>query len=268
MTLRTGHGNGRGKPRIEVMPADELPKGVPADADPSSPDDFDDRGKFAPGNAIASKGGRARAGRTRLAHQLGLSRLTEDAALAPYRGAADAFRRAQCSELAATVGGGMCGPGPSSIVASAALQLAMSRYLSDQGQATGDPKLLLSASRLANESRQNLLAAHELCAREAVAREVKPNGRPIPSTVAHGTRGARAMTDQEKVLAALGRYPGTRLEGVQIMAAVREPGPVIRALCGAGLVEVRLPAGPLGPARCYLTSAGWDAVRDGGLARR
>ena len=91
--------------------------------------------------------------------------------MAPYRGAADAFRRAQCGELAATVGGGMCGPGPSSIVASAALQLAMSRYLSDRGQATGDPKLLLSASRLADASRQNLLAAHELCAREAISRE-------------------------------------------------------------------------------------------------
>ena len=178
MTWRNGHGNGRGKPRIEVMPADELPKGVPSDADPVSPSDFDDHGKFAPGNAIASKGGRARAGRTRLAHQLGLTKLTEDAALAPYRGAADAFRRAQCSELAATVGGGVCGPGPSSIVASAALQLAMSRYLSDQGQATGDPKLLLSASKLSNDSRLNLMAAHELCAREALAREANRKADP------------------------------------------------------------------------------------------
>lgn len=30
MTLRAGHGRGRGVPRVEVMPADELPSATPA----------------------------------------------------------------------------------------------------------------------------------------------------------------------------------------------------------------------------------------------
>jgi hypothetical protein len=68
------------------------------------------------------------------------------------------------------VGGGVCGPAPSSLVASAALQLAWSRYLSDRAATDGDPELALKASRLAEASRQSLLAAHELAAKEALAR--------------------------------------------------------------------------------------------------
>jgi hypothetical protein len=67
-------------------------------------------------------------------------------------------------------------------VASAALQLAWSRYFSDQAALTGDPDLALTASRLADASRQNLLAAHELCAREADARK-RVNG-PVDPMVA------------------------------------------------------------------------------------
>jgi hypothetical protein len=74
------------------------------------------------------------------------------------------------AQLAATVGGGEVGPGPASVIASAALQLGASRWLSDQGAELGDARMLLDASRLADASRQNLLAAHELCAREAQAR--------------------------------------------------------------------------------------------------
>jgi hypothetical protein len=70
------------------------------------------------------------------------------------------------------------------MVASAALQLAWSRYLSDLSAASGDPELAVTASRLANDSRQNLLAAHELCAREAQARPrtpVDPLARFMPT---------------------------------------------------------------------------------------
>jgi hypothetical protein len=55
-------------------------------------------------------------------------------------------------------------------VSSAAIQLGASRYLSDLGAKTGDAKLLSQGSKLANDSRQNLLAAHELCARETESR--------------------------------------------------------------------------------------------------
>jgi hypothetical protein len=178
MALRTGHGNGAGSPRVEVLPPDELPLGVPTSAEHVSRGDFDARGKFAPGNRIASRGGRARAGKTRLAERLGMQRLPDDSAFAPYKRAAVSFRKAQCAALASSVGGGYCGPAPSSIVASAALQLAWSRFLNDQAAAKGDAEKALSASRLADASRQNLLAAIELCAREARSRPAAANDAP------------------------------------------------------------------------------------------
>lgn len=173
MALRTGHGKGKGVPRVEVLPVDELPVGVPVDARAESPQERGERGRFAPGNALARVGGQARKGKTRLADRLGLRKLVEGSEFAPYKASAVSFRRAQCAELARNVGGGYCGPGPSSFVASAALQLAWSRYLSDRAAESGDPELASLASKLANDSRQNLLAAHELCAREAKARPQK-----------------------------------------------------------------------------------------------
>lgn len=170
MALRNGHGNGAGVPRIEVLPPDELPAGQPAPARADSPNDRGERGLFAPGNTLARQGGKARAGKTRLADRLGLRALPDGAAFGPYKASAVSFRRAQCAALAAAVGGGYCGPAPSSFVASAALQLAWSRYLADLAAETGNGELAIQSSKLANDSRQNLLAAHELCAREAVAR--------------------------------------------------------------------------------------------------
>lgn len=170
MTLRKGHGRGAGMPRIEVLPADELPAGTPADARPESPTDRGVNGRFAPGNSLARAGGKATAGQSRLVARLGLASLPAGAAFAPYRKAAATFRRVQCAELARAVGGGVCGPGPSSVVASAALALAWSRFMSDQAAATGDPELAMRSARLGETSRQHLMAAHELCAREAAAR--------------------------------------------------------------------------------------------------
>jgi hypothetical protein len=170
MALRTGHGTGAGTPRVEVLPADELPAGVPDAARQESPTDRGEAGRFARGNRLARAGGKARAGKTRLADRLGLRQLPDGSAFATYKASAVSFRRAQCAALASSVGGGYCGPAPSSFVASAALQLAWSRYLSDVAAETGDGELAIQASRLANDSRQNLLAAHELCARESAGR--------------------------------------------------------------------------------------------------
>src|SRR5579859_6614330 len=112
MALRTGHGNGAGVPRVEVLPVDELPAGVPADARPESPSDRGESGRFAPGNTLARKGGHARAGKTRLADRLGLRQLPDGSAFAPYKASAVSFRRAQCAALAASVRSeGMHAPG-------------------------------------------------------------------------------------------------------------------------------------------------------------
>lgn len=188
MTLRSAHGNGSAAlVRAETLPVDELPEGVPAPSRHESPRDRGEAGRFAPGNTLARQGGQARAGKTRLADRLGLSSMPEGAAFKPYKAAAVSFRRAQCAELAKTVGGGICGPGPSSIVASAALALAWSRYFSDLAAASNDPELAMRAVRLGDSSRQALLTAFELCAREAEAR--KKGAAPVDPLAAFMRKG-------------------------------------------------------------------------------
>lgn len=169
MTWRRGHGNGAGQPRIEVLPVDELPKGVQASEQAESTRERDGAGRFRPGcRTSQSKGGRSRRESTALARRLGLDDVATDPTFEPYRRAARAFQRTQVRRLAQTVGGGQCGPAPASIIATASLQLAASRWAFDRGQ----PEL---GSKLGNDSRQNLLAAHELCARESQARPKQAN---------------------------------------------------------------------------------------------
>ena len=177
MALRAGHGAGRGVPRVEVLPCDELPVGVAAPTGPVAP--RDQSGRFLPGpgtRQVAARGGKAAGESKQLARLLGLAEVHEAHEWAPYARLAREWRDDHMATLAATVGGGEVGPGPASIVSSAALQLAASRYLSDKGAAEGDAKMLLDASRLADASRQNLLASHELVAKEAAAR---PKPDPI-----------------------------------------------------------------------------------------
>lgn len=171
MTLRTGHGRGKGVPRIEVLPADELPAGVPGPARPAAPRDA--AGRFLPGvgtTEAARAGGKARAESVQLARLLSLQELPDDHPRAPYMRMAREWRDNHMEQLASTIGGGEVGPGPASIVSSAALQLGASRWLSDLAMEQGDAKMMLEASRLANDSRQNLLAAFEHAARDAQAR--------------------------------------------------------------------------------------------------
>jgi hypothetical protein len=176
VALRSGHGTGKGVPRVEVLPPDELPHGVRGPSQVSARCERRPNGTFARGaRTVQSAGGRATRGTSRLTTRLGLSTLADGDAFVPYRRAAATFRRVQCAELARSVGGGQCGPGPSSVVASAALALAWSRYFSDLAASTGDAELAMRSARLGETSRQHLLAAHELCAREARARP-RPHG--------------------------------------------------------------------------------------------
>lgn len=165
MALRSGHGRGAGSPRIEVLPVDELPGGLAA-AKPQA--QALPRPPYGAGSAEAReagrRGGKRKAGTTALASGIGLAKAFRDPTFERYRRAAEAFAKLHVKHLAQSVGGGSCGPAPSSIIWSAGLQLAASRWAFE---VAGDPAL---GSRLANDSRQNLLAAHELCAREAVAR--------------------------------------------------------------------------------------------------
>lgn len=165
MTLRTGHGNGAGSPRVEVLPVDELPQGVQGEPLAEHRHERDAKGRFRPGARTAqSAGGATSRDITRLGRRLTLGKTLSDPRFEPYAKAATAFRKQHVTTLARNVGGGHCGAAPSSIVASAALQLAASRFAFE---VLGDFTL---GSRLADASRQNLLAAHELCAREAASR--------------------------------------------------------------------------------------------------
>lgn len=180
--MRTGHGQGAGRPHIEIV-ADELSRGIPEPARPAAARDAS--GKFIPSDgtrALARKGGKAKAESVQLQRLLSLAELPTDHAFAPYARLAREWRDDHMRQLAATVGGGEVGAGPASIVSSAALQLAGSRWLSDRGAELADPKLLLDASRLADASRQNLLAAHELAAREAASRPKQPSALALALT--------------------------------------------------------------------------------------
>jgi len=70
--------------------------------------------------------------------------------------------------------GGEISAGVGAMLESAAMALAASRYLHSKGAETGDADLLKRASALANDARQNELAAWELAAREAAARPRAP----------------------------------------------------------------------------------------------
>ena len=163
MTIQRSHG----ALRPAVSPADELPAPAPSQAEPVHRRNDGTLIGSASAKALGARGGRAKSQRARLVSALGLKELAADEAFAPYRDAGDDFVRAHLATLATS---GDIGPGPSSIVASAGLQLAASRFLSDRASLTGDADTFKLASQLANDSRQNLLAAYELATREAKAR--------------------------------------------------------------------------------------------------
>jgi hypothetical protein len=119
--------------------------------------------------ALGRLGGLAKAERDRrlaetprLVRSLGLRDVTS-VELGPYLADAEEFAEAECAQLAAMVGGGECPLAPSSMVASAALQLAGSRCAFARGD-------LVTGSRLADASRANLMSARDECARLAAAR--------------------------------------------------------------------------------------------------
>lgn len=60
---------------------------------------------------------------------LGLADLPDDHPYTPYARLAREWRDDHMAQLAATVAGGAAGPGPASVVSTAALQLGASRYL-------------------------------------------------------------------------------------------------------------------------------------------
>lgn len=177
---------------IEVLPADELPDGLPAPAGP--PGNRDELGRFSQGAAASEAGRRgaiAKQESQSLKRLMGLKEPPEDHWYRPYYKLSREWRDGHIAELAATVGGGRVGPGPASIVSTAALQLAAARHIFDTAMTAPGlteaqrADLILKASRLGDSSRQNILAAHELTVREAEARAkqqpISPNDALLQS---------------------------------------------------------------------------------------
>jgi len=194
MTYRTAHGKASGSgPRIEVLPIDELPSGMPAPAAQQPPPLPGERPTaFTPMQAgtertreLARRGAAARwdkeRKRVKILECLGLVDTPTDIGFHPYLIQAEEFALKEVERLAAEVGAGHCPINAASLVQSAALQLASSRYLF--ACAAQDDKKIALASKLADASRQNLLAAHELTVRTAQQR---------PST---GNATERALQD-------------------------------------------------------------------------
>ena len=188
----------QGRRRPQAPRSNELAAGVPASGEMPDAATAEalarvvrvDGGKVADSSSAAvlgRLGGLAKAERDRrlaetppLVRKLGLREVSAEAFL-PYLEDAETFAEAECARLAALVG---CGFAPSSMVQSAALQLAASRL----AFASGD---LVTGSRLADASRANLLSAHDKCAEEAEA-QAKARRKASPHdelTQAFGTPG-------------------------------------------------------------------------------
>ena len=158
MALRTGHGSGKGSPRIEVMPADELPSAIGSNAVETH---RGTHGHFGPNNPFgASK--RVRPGKLG-----GVD--TSDPRFRPFRNWARRYAGHRRAELAKAHGGEISA-GVGAIVESAALALGDSRFVQMLASETGDVDLFKRAADLGALARQHELAAWELAAREATAR--------------------------------------------------------------------------------------------------
>jgi hypothetical protein len=203
MALRTGHGRGRGVPRIEVLPPDELPPASPANAArvQRSTD-----GRFTVGNTVA-RSQRVRPGPTGL--------VGDEETKPAFRSFASWGRRYAShrrGELAAAHGGAISA-GVGALVESSGLALAASRYLHAEAAKTGDGETFKRAVALADSAKSAELAAWELASREGKAR---PPRNPHADLAA-----ALAAEDAERVA-----QRGTRhvVEGGQETGVHGAPG--------------------------------------------
>jgi hypothetical protein len=182
-----------------VAAPDELPAGLAATPEPVERRRDGRLASAEAARALGKRGGLARARRRADARAwgatVGLGRLLEmttEERLSPFVGEAEAWLKAQCEACARDVGGGQLSPGVVSILRTAAWERLYSAFLFDcatrssfawdaERDAKGELRalgprtdLVIVAGRLGDSSRQNLLAAHELAAREAQARPRGP----------------------------------------------------------------------------------------------
>ncbi len=162
MALRTGHGNGAGTPRIEVLPPNELPKAQAVGPDPLQTG-RDPKTK----RLQTSEAARAMAKLPRK------SRFVPKALACNPRFASHNVRRLEwqrkrLAELHTAHGGVSHGVG--AMLNAAAWLYSAGEFAAELAAESGDIELFKSAASLTSTARQHELAAWELSAREAQAR--------------------------------------------------------------------------------------------------
>lgn len=168
MTLRSGHGgSGKHLVVVETRPVDELGA---LNADDT-----------VQGLAITSRrgrpfqrGNRAAAGRPpALASSAGMPLDAADPLYKKCLAWARRYRKHRIKELAIQHGGDVSS-GVCSLITSASLDMAASRYVTARVAAGGNPADLKLASQLGQAAKQSELCALEIAAREAAARPQMP----------------------------------------------------------------------------------------------
>ena len=164
---------GQGQRRPEPPRYDKIPQGVPArKAETNGAPQRGPDGKFLPGNALASKGGKRRAGSRKHLHQLGLEWLDGKPELSAARKRGNLQLKAEQQWVAQSVGAGVLDP-----LAAAELRNAVSKEVLGQ-LLMENPKMLGSlretinmADKLLTGARGHRLTAIELAARGAESRQ-------------------------------------------------------------------------------------------------
>jgi hypothetical protein len=148
-------------PYVEPERHDELSSGVAVQAEASDPRKAD--GTLMLGaRKVPSAGGKAHKGRTRLSHHIEGPRLAPESVKR-----ARTLRQALAGELAAGVGGGVCG-----VAASLFLKFASQKTAAaEEAFAAGDYE---THRKLSESARMDVLYAREHAAKEATARPKGP----------------------------------------------------------------------------------------------
>ena len=161
--LRTAHGAGADALlRCETPPLDEVPAANATDASQGLALAAARGRPFERGNAAGSLR------KPRMA-QAGLDVPGADPRWRAFEKQGKRYAQRRCRELA-ILSGGTLGAGPSSMIASAGLALAASRFAYAVGAASGDIATLKQAAQLADHARQSELTAVALAKLEATAR--------------------------------------------------------------------------------------------------
>jgi len=181
MPVRKAHGNAKKTGQIMVVEApkaDELPAGVHETPQVEARGERSPNGRWRKGcSTQQSRGGKARKQTTVLSHKLGLDTLMAQETFRPHLAAAKAFHKRVCGDIARDCGGGECPPMAATMVMAAAMATAGAAYLFERATATGDPALFQQSATLNDKAKSALLAAWEISARVAKARQAQGTGK-------------------------------------------------------------------------------------------